>query len=124
LALKVNQVINQYLEDEKMKSKSIQEEEKRYLAAKIAREQAEQEEKKAAERLKKKQNQGDIIEQVKAKDKDKRRTEQEKMYEKRSAMLAEIEYQKKIDLEKEKTKKEVQTLKSTKGMANYAAKPK
>ena len=35
-------------------------------------------------------------------------------------MLAEIEYKKKIDIEKEKAKKEVQTLKSTKGMANYA----
>ena len=109
---------------EKTKYENIQEEEKRYLQAKLARELAEQEEKKAEERLKKKQNQGDIMEQIKAKDKDKRRTEQEKMYEKRAAMLAEMEYHKKIELEKEKTQKEVQTLKSTKGMANYAAKPK
>ena len=95
-------------------------EEKKYIQAKILREQAEQEEKEALARLKKKQNQGDVLEQVKEKEKYKKRTEQEKMYEKRAGMLAEVEYQKKIDLEKEKAKKEVQTLKSTKGMANYA----
>ena len=108
------------LENDKKSYEALLEEEKRYIQAKILREQAEQEEKQALARLQKKRNQGDIFEQVKEKEKSKRRTEQEKMYEKRAAMLAEIEYQKKIDLEKEKAKKEVQTLKSTKGMANYA----
>ena len=38
-----------------------------------------------SERLKMEQNHGDVLEQIKAKDKDKRRTEQEVMYEKREA---------------------------------------
>jgi len=91
-------------------------EEKKYIQAKMTREQAEQEEKHALERLKKKQNQEDVLEQVKIKDRDKRRTEQEKMYEKRAAMLAEIEYNKKIELEKVKAGQELNTLKSSKGM--------
>ena len=98
----------------------MQEEEKKYIQAKLLREQAEQEEQKALERLKKKQNQGDILEQIKTKDRDKKRTEQEKMYEKRSALLAEMDYKKKIEVEKERALKEVQTLKSTKGMGAYS----
>ncbi len=98
------------------------EEEKKYLQAKLLREQAEQEEKEALARLKKKQNQGDVIEQVKVKERDKRRTEQEKMYEKRAAMLAELEYQRRIDQEKERSQKEMHTLKTTKGMmSGFAA---
>jgi len=102
---------------DKSKYAALQEEEKKYIAAKLLREQAEQEEKLALERLKKKQNQEDILEQVKSKEKEKKRTEQEKMYEKRAALLAEVEYKKKIEAEKERAQKEVEILKSTKGMA-------
>ena len=100
------------------------EEEKQYIQAKVLREQAELEEKQALSKLKKRQNQGDILQQVQAKERDKRREEQAKMYEKRAAMLAELEYQKKIAQAKERTERDVQTLKSTKGMSNYAVAPK
>ena len=105
------------IESEKDKYEKLKEEEKRYLAAKLQREQAEQEEKQALERLKKKQHQEDVLEQVKVKEREKHRTEQEKMYEKRAAMLAEIEYKKRIEMEKEKAQKEIKTLKDTRGGA-------
>ncbi len=113
-------VTKKWIEAEKTKYETLQEEEKKYLTAKLQREQAEQEEKRALERLKKRQNQEDILDQVKVKEREKKRTEQEKMYEKRAALLAELEYKKKIEVEKERAQKEVQTLKSTKGMAAFA----
>jgi hypothetical protein len=114
-------VIPLTIEQLKGDQKAILEEEKKYVQAKVVREQAELEEKQALAKLKKKQNQGDILSQVQAKERDKRREEQEKMYERRAAMLAELDYKKKIAAVKDRTEKEVQTLKSTKGMSNYAA---
>ena len=111
------------VEQLKDEGKAILEEEKKYVQAKVLREQAELEEKQALAKLKKKQNQGDILSQVQTKEREKRREEQEKMYERRAAMLAEVEYKKKIAVVKERTDKNVQTLKSTKGMSNYAAAP-
>lgn len=84
------------------------------------REEAEEEERKAMERLRKRKNQDDIMAQVKAKDRDKRREEQEKMYERRAALLAEMEYRRKIEAEKEKAQREIETLKNTKGMSAFA----
>lgn len=95
-------------------------EEKAYLQAKLMREQAEEEERKALERLRKRKNQDDLVEQMKAKERERRRREQEEMYERRAALLAEMEYRRKIDVEKEKAQKEVENLKKTKGMSAFA----
>lgn len=53
------------------------------------------------EALLKKTYQVDVLRQVNEKDREKRRELQEKMYEERAAKLAEINYVKKIDTQKE-----------------------
>ena len=59
------------------------------------------EEKAAKEALVRKNYQGDILKQVNERDRDQRRLIQEKMYEERAAKLAEIQYVKKIDTQKD-----------------------
>jgi len=105
---------------DKEKHEALLEEEKRYLQAKQMREEAEEAERKALERLRKIKNQDDLIEQMKFKDREKRREEQEKMYERRAALLAEMEYRKKIEAEKVRAQREIETLKNTKGMTAFA----
>ena len=51
--------------------------------------------------LQKQRHQGDILMQVADKDRQKRRDLQEKMYEERAAKLAEMQYVKKIDTQKQ-----------------------
>ena len=105
---------------DKEKHEALLEEEKRYLQAKQMREEAEEAERKALERLRKIKNQDDLIEQMKFKDREKRREEQEKMYERRAALLAEMEYRRKIEAEKVRAQREIETLKNTKGMTAFA----
>ena len=59
------------------------------------------EEKATKEALVRKNYQGDILKQVNERDRDQRRLIQEKMYEERAAKLAEIQYVKKIDTQKD-----------------------
>jgi hypothetical protein len=59
------------------------------------------EEKASKEALVRKNYQGDILKQVNERDRDQRRLIQEKMYEERAAKLAEIQYVKKIDTQKD-----------------------
>lgn len=105
---------------DKEKYEALLEEEKRYLQAKQMREEAEEAEKKALERLRKVKNQDDIINQMKFKERERRREEQEKMYERRAALLAEMEYRRKIEAEKERAQREIENLKNTKGMTAFA----
>jgi len=105
---------------DKEKHEALVEEEKRYLQAKQMREEAEEAERKALERLRKIKNQDDLVEQMKFKDREKRREEQEKMYERRAALLAEMEYRRKIEAEKVRAQREIETLKNTKGMTAFA----
>jgi hypothetical protein len=53
------------------------------------------------EALARKAYQGDVLRQVNEKDRDQRRLLQEKMYEERAAKLAEINYVRKIDTQKD-----------------------
>ncbi len=75
--------------------------EKQLIDAELERQNKLAEEKAAREALVRKNYQGDILKQVNERDRDLRRTIQEKMYEERAAKLAEIQYVKKIDTQKD-----------------------
>jgi hypothetical protein len=60
----------------------------------------------------KKNYQGDILKQVNERDRDRRRELQEKMYEERAAKLAEIQYVKKIETQKDQNNQLLQNWRS------------
>ena len=62
--------------------------------------EAEAEDKKVRDTLTKKNHQTDILKQINERDREQRRTIQEKMYEERAAKLAELEYSKRIQEQK------------------------
>lgn len=64
------------------------------------------------EALTRKNYQGDVLRQVNEKDREKRRLLQEKMYEERAAKLAEINYVKKIETQKDQNSQVLQTWKT------------
>lgn len=63
--------------------------------------EAENEERRAREALTKKNHQTDILKQINERDREQRRAIQEKMYEERAAKLAELEYSKRIQEQKQ-----------------------
>jgi len=67
----------------------------------LRRQQEEDEEKRRRMAAEKKLHQGDVLMQIGERDRDKRRELQEKMYEERAAKLAEIDYTRKIQGEKQ-----------------------
>ena len=75
--------------------------EKQLIDAELERLNRLAEEKATKEALVRKNYQGDILKQVNERDRDQRRLIQEKMYEERAAKLAEIQYVKKIDTQKD-----------------------
>ena len=77
------------------------EHEKKLIAAEVEKQQREYEEKKAREAMAKKGHQTDILKQINERDRDQRRELQEKMYEERAAKIAEIQYTRKIQDQKE-----------------------
>ena len=62
--------------------------------------EAEAEDKKVRDTLTKKNHQTDILKQINERDREQRRTIQEKMYEERAAKLAELDYSKRIQEQK------------------------
>lgn len=75
--------------------------EKEMIEREIERQNREHEEKMLKDAIYRKKHQGDILMQVNERDRQKRRELQEKMYEERAAKLAEIQYVKKIDIQKQ-----------------------
>jgi hypothetical protein len=73
---------------------------KQVIDEEIARMQAEAEEKKQRDALTKKNHQADILKQINERDREQRRVIQEKMYEERAAKLAELEYTRRIQEQK------------------------
>ena len=74
--------------------------EKRVIETELERQNREAEEKRVKEALLRKNYQGDVLKQVNERDREQRRVIQEKMYEERAAKLAEINYVRKIDDQK------------------------
>ena len=74
--------------------------EKQVISDEIARTEAEAEEKKMREIISKKNNQADILKQINERDREQRRVIQEKMFEERAAKLAELEYSRRIQEQK------------------------
>ena len=74
---------------------------KKQIETELQRQNREYEEKKARDALIKKEHQGDILRQIGERDRNTRRDLQEKMYEERAAKLAEIQYVKKIETQKQ-----------------------
>lgn len=75
--------------------------EKQLIEEENLRMQAEAEEKRMRETLQKKNHQTDILKQINERDREQRRAIQEKMYEERAAKLAELEYSKRIQEQKQ-----------------------
>lgn len=86
--------------------------EKNLLETELERQNREAEEKKAREALIRKNYQGDVLRQVNERDRDQRRLLQEKMYEERAAKLAEINYVRKIDTQKQTNNEVLQNWRS------------
>ena len=74
--------------------------EKREITEKITMDEAMHQERMAKDAHTRKNHQNDILMQIGERDRAQRRDIQEKMYEERAAKLAEIEYQRRINLEK------------------------
>lgn len=74
--------------------------EKQLIEEEIQRMQAEAEEKKSRDTIQKKNHQTDILKQINERDREQRRVIQEKMYEERAAKLAELEYSRRIQDQK------------------------
>ena len=75
--------------------------EKEMIDADITRQTQEHENKKVTDMFNKKQHQTDVLRQAAEKDRTNRRDLQDKMYEERAAKLAEIEYVRKIQHQKD-----------------------
>jgi hypothetical protein len=75
--------------------------EKQIIDEEIAKTQAEMEEKKNRDTIIKKNNQADILKQINERDREQRRVIQEKMFEERAAKLAELEYTRRIQDQKQ-----------------------
>lgn len=101
--------VKQKFKDE---DKWLIENEKRAIAAEIERQNREHEEKMTQQQLYRAKHQGDILMQINERDRQKRRDLQEKMYEERAAKLAEIQYVKKIDNQKQDNQVTLSTLRS------------
>ncbi len=84
--------------------------EKRILETELERQNREYEEKRQQEQLYRQKHQGDILMQVNERDRQKRRELQEKMYEERAAKLAEINYVKRIDNQKQENTQTLSTI--------------
>ena len=79
----------------------IQGYEKQQISNEIEKQEKDYQEKLEREAEQKKKHQGDILLQINERDRTKRRELQEKMYEERAAKLAEINYTRKIDGQKQ-----------------------
>lgn len=77
------------------------ENEKKLIDSEIERQQREHEEKMMRDAAYRKKYQGDVLRQIGERDRGYRREIQEKMYEERAAKLAEIQYVRKIDDQKQ-----------------------
>lgn len=75
--------------------------EKQIIDEEIAKTQAEMEDKKNRDTIIKKNNQADILKQINERDREQRRVIQEKMFEERAAKLAELEYTRRIQDQKQ-----------------------
>jgi hypothetical protein len=84
--------------------------EKAAIDAEIERQNREYEEKRAREQLYRQKHQGDILMQINDRDRQQRRDLQEKMYEERAAKLAEINYVRKIETQKQENTQTLSTL--------------
>jgi hypothetical protein len=74
--------------------------ERKEITEKIEFEQKQQEDKERYEAIKKKNHQSDILMQIGERDRAQRREIQEKMYEERAAKLAELDYQRRINADR------------------------
>ena len=75
--------------------------EKQVIDEEILMTQAEMEDKKNRDTIIKKNNQADILKQINERDREQRRVIQEKMFEERAAKLAELEYTRRIQDQKQ-----------------------
>jgi hypothetical protein len=75
-------------------------------------EKAMEEERLALEAMKKKKYQTDVLNQISSKEEDKKRTTQQKMLDKREAMMTEMEFKKKLQLENEKNSEKLEKIKT------------
>ena len=107
-------VYDQRLQTVELKKKLKEEEdwllnnEKQRLETELERQNREAEERKMREALTRKNYQVDVLRQVNERDREKRRMLQEKMYEERAAKLAEINYVKKIETQKDQNQQVLQ----------------
>ena len=107
-------VYDQRLQTVELKKKLKDEEdwllnnEKQRLETELERQNREAEERKMREALTRKNYQVDVLRQVNERDREKRRMLQEKMYEERAAKLAEINYVKKIETQKDQNQQVLQ----------------
>jgi len=99
----------------KEEGKWLQNYEKEQNDAEIMRQTLAHEEKAMTAAMNKKAHQTDVLRQVGERDRTMRRDLQDKMYEERAAKLAEIEYQRRINLEKQQNKTLLDTWKHTVG---------
>ena len=97
---------------EEARKKEIEDAEKAYLQNKVAHEKAMEEERLKLEALKRKKCQQDILHQISNKDEDKKRTVQQKMLDKREAIMTELEYQKKVSIENNKNTDRLEQIKT------------